>query len=177
MYQSFSSLTIPRATPRDSQVITAQVVGFSPNLLCRGEGLGFWNGKISYSFERKMQDFSIFFSKNREQLEKQVFLCCFMSIFAKTVDVYCIFNNIDHFLAISVILTKFSGHPRVIFANARSSLKFWVLYIARFVVNGLFQGYSSGYSWSIASMENHMKSWFEFFGSYYLLRSYFGTCS
>ena len=57
------------------------------------------------------------------------------------------------FSAISVILIKFSGHPRVISANARSSLKFSVSYNARFIVNGLFQGYS----------ENHRKSWFEFF--------------
>ena len=39
------------------------------------------------------------------------------------------------FSAISVILINFCAHPRVIFANARSSLKFRVSYIARFVVN------------------------------------------
>ena len=33
-----------------------------------------------------------------------------------------------------------------------------------------------GYSWYIASLENHRKSLFEFFSSYYLLKSYFGTC-
>ena len=59
---------------------------------------------------------SRFVSKKQEQFEKQVFLCCFISIFAKTVEVYCIFNN-SHF-------DKISGHPRAIFANARSSLRF-----------------------------------------------------
>ena len=28
----------------------------------------------------------------RRQLEKQAFFCCFISMFAKAVDVYCIFN-------------------------------------------------------------------------------------
>ena len=58
--------------------------------------------------------------RNWRELEKQVFFCCLISIFAKTVDVYGTFNNI----AISVISIKFSGHPRDIFANATSSLKF-----------------------------------------------------
>ena len=41
---------------------------------------------------------SRFVSKKPEQFEKQVFLCCLVSSFVKTVDVYCIFiNNIDHF--------------------------------------------------------------------------------
>ena len=49
-----------------------------------------------------------------------MFLCCFISIFAKTVDVYCIFNktifgHLGHF-------NKTSDHPRVIFANAMATL-------------------------------------------------------
>ena len=47
---------------------------------------------------------SRFVLRNRRQLEKQVFLCCFISIFAKTVDDFCIFNNkYKPFSAISVI--------------------------------------------------------------------------
>ena len=97
MHQSIPSLTIPRATPGDSQVPTARGgVGFSPNFLCPG-GSGFWIREIFYSSERKMQQLFDLFQRNRRQLEKQVFLCCFISIFAKIVDVYCIFNNIDRF--------------------------------------------------------------------------------
>ena len=44
-----------------------------------------------------MRELFYLFQRNRGQLEKQVFLCCFISSFAKAVDVYCIFNNIDHF--------------------------------------------------------------------------------
>ena len=39
-----------------------------------------------------MQELLDMFQRNRRQLEKQVFLCCFISI-VKTVDVYFIFNN------------------------------------------------------------------------------------
>ena len=82
-----------------------------------------FKSEIFYSSERKMQELFYLFQRNRRQLEKQVFLCCFISIFAKTVMstvsliTYTIF-------AISVILIKFSGHPRVVFADAKSSLKF-----------------------------------------------------
>ena len=47
----------------------------------------------------KMQEFLDLFQtyqRNQRQLEKQM-LCCFISMFAKTVDVYYIFGNIDHF--------------------------------------------------------------------------------
>ena len=53
----------------------------------------------------------------------------------KTVDAYCIVNNIQTIFGHFGHFDKFSGHPRVIFANARSSLKFWVSYLARFIVN------------------------------------------
>ena len=39
------------------------------------------------------------------------------------------------FSAITVILIKSSGHPRVTFVKARSSLKLGVSYISRFIVN------------------------------------------
>ena len=60
-------------------------------------GSRFWIGEIFYSFERKMQELLDLLQRNRKQVEKQVFLCCFISIFAKTADVYCICNNMDHF--------------------------------------------------------------------------------
>ena len=60
-------------------------------------GSGFWIWEIFYGFEIKMQEFLDFFQRNWRQLEKQAFLCCFMSVFAKVVDVYCVFYNIDHF--------------------------------------------------------------------------------
>ena len=83
-------------------------------------GSGFRIREIFDSFERKMQELLELFQRHRRQLEKQVFLSCVISIFAKTVDVCCtlitqtIFGHFD----------KFSGHPRVMFANARSSIKF-----------------------------------------------------
>ena len=42
-----------------------------------------------------MQELLDFIKRNRKQLETQVFLCYFMSIFAKTVDVCCIFQLSD----------------------------------------------------------------------------------
>ena len=42
---------------------------------------------IIYSFERKTKELLHLFQRNRKQLEKQVFWCCFISICAKTVDV------------------------------------------------------------------------------------------
>ena len=71
-----------------------------------------------------MQELLDLIQRNQRQLEKQVFLCCFILIFAKTVDVCCIFNNIDHLRPFQSFLIKFSGHSMVIFADARSSLKF-----------------------------------------------------
>ena len=83
MYQSIPSLTITPDDPR----------GFT-----RSHFLGlrdFELEKFSTVFKDKCRNFSI--QRNWRQLEKQVFLCCFMSTFAKTVDVYCIFENVDHF--------------------------------------------------------------------------------
>ena len=101
MYQSIPSLTIPRATPRrDSHV---PLPGGSPGgrvfaqlSFCPGES-GFRIREIFYSSKRKMRKLLDLFQRNWLQLEKQVFLCCFISILAKTLDVYCIFDNIDRF--------------------------------------------------------------------------------
>ena len=80
-----------------------------------------------------MQELLDLFHRNWKQLEKQVFLLS-ITIFAKTLDVYCIFITYTIFGHLSHF-DKFSGHPRVIFADARSSLKFCVSFIARFIVN------------------------------------------
>ena len=97
------------------------------------------------------------FQRNWRQLQKQVFLCCFIPMFAKTVDIYCICNKIDHFW-------PFRSFPRVIFAFARSSLKFQVSYIARFIINmwSVSRLFLRVFL-SIASLENHRS-----FGTYYL---------
>ena len=68
-----------------------------------------------------MQELLDLFQRNRGQLKKQVFLCCVISIFAKTVDVCCIFNNIDHFRPFRSF-DKIFRSSRVISANARSFL-------------------------------------------------------
>ena len=111
MYQSIPSLTIPPGDPR----------GFGRSHCPGGQVFAQFSlpelDKFFYSFGRKMQEHLHLF---RRQLEKQVFLCCFTSIFAKTVDASLItstiFGHFSHF-------DKFSGHPRVIFADTRSSLK------------------------------------------------------
>ena len=57
-----------------------------------------------------MKEFLDLSQRNWIQLEKQVFLCCcIISIFAKAVDGYCIFNNIDYFRPFQSLL----GHPSV----------------------------------------------------------------
>ena len=96
MYQSIPSLTIPPGDPRGFARSPCPGVGCSPNLLCPG-GRGFELEKFFHSLERKMQELLDLFQRNWRQFEKQVFFCCFILIFAKTVDVYCIFNNLDHF--------------------------------------------------------------------------------
>ena len=79
MYQS-----IPSLTP-EGQVFAQ---------LSKPEDWGFELEKFSTQFGKEILNL---FQRNWRQNEKQVFLCCFISIYAKTVDVYCIFNNIDRF--------------------------------------------------------------------------------
>ena len=119
MYQSIPNLTVPPSDHRGFARCHRPGVGFLPNFLClRGRGSKLRN--FCTVFERKIQELLDLFQRNRRQLKRQVFLRCFISIFAKTVEVYCIFTNTYRpFSAISVILIKFSGHPRVTFANAR----------------------------------------------------------
>ena len=70
MYQSIPSLTIPpRATPGDSHVPRGRV--FTSNFVARGSGF-------------ELEKFSTVLKRNRGQLEKQVFVCCFTPTFAKT---------------------------------------------------------------------------------------------
>ena len=67
-------------------VLTARGVGFSPDFLCLG-GWAFELEKFSAVFKEKMQEFLDLFQRNWRQPEKQAFLCCCISIFAKAVDV------------------------------------------------------------------------------------------
>ena len=100
MYQSIPGLTIPRATPGDSHVPTAVGVGFSLNVLCPGSR-AFDLKKFPTVSKEKCRKVQI----NWGQLEEQVFLYCFISIFAKTVNVCWIFDN-RPISAILVILMK-----------------------------------------------------------------------
>ena len=54
---------------------------FAQLLLPGGSGFGIW--EILHSFERKMQEFLGLFQRHWRQLEKQVFLCCFISFLQK----------------------------------------------------------------------------------------------
>ena len=96
MYQSVPGLTIPPGDPRGfvhSHCPGGQV--FAQLSLPRGRGIEF--KKFFTVLKENCRSFSICFKETRGSLKKQVFLCCFIPIFAKAVDVYCIFNNIDHF--------------------------------------------------------------------------------
>ena len=108
MYQSIPSLTITPDDPR----------GFACSH-CLGVQ-DFESEKFSTVFQRQVQELLDLFQRNWRQ---QVFLCCFMSTFAKTVDVYCIFDNVDHFGHLDHF-DKIFRSSKSHFANSRSSLKF-----------------------------------------------------
>ena len=69
MYQSIPSLIISRATPRDSLPGKS---GFSSTFFVRGVGV------------LNLGTFLDLFQRNWRQLEKQAFLCCFISGFCKS---------------------------------------------------------------------------------------------
>ena len=98
MYQSVPSLAIPppRATPGDSHVLTARGVGFLPNFLCPGRR-GFELENFSTVLKEKCRNLQICVKETGGSLKAGVFVLFHTIFFAKTVDVYCIFNNIDHF--------------------------------------------------------------------------------
>ena len=56
--------------------------GFRPTFFTRG-GRRLLIRENFYSFERKLKELLGLFQQNRRQLEKQVFLCCFISVFCK----------------------------------------------------------------------------------------------
>ena len=87
MYQSIISLTIPLPLGRLPEIGMFSL----PRGLGEG-GRGVELDKISYCFEKKMQELLDLFQRNWSNLKSR---CCFMSIFAKTVDVNCIISNID----------------------------------------------------------------------------------
>ena len=127
MYQSIPSLTIlPPGDPQGfahSHCPSGRV--FSQLFLCPW-GQDFESDKLfTVLKEICRQELLDLIQRNRREL---VFLCCFIPMFAKTVDVYCICDNIDHFW-------PFHSFPEVIFAIATSSLKFQVSYISRFIIN------------------------------------------
>ena len=89
-----------REAPKDSHVLTAQGVMFSPNFLFPGDR-GSESEKFSTVLKEKCRNFSV--CPYWRQLEKQVFLYNFITIFAKqkmsTVSLitYTIFGHFGHF--------------------------------------------------------------------------------
>ena len=71
--------------------------GFRPTIFAGREGVGVLNQRNFLQSWKKMQELLDLFQTNRWQLVKQVLLCCFIWISAKTAHVYCIFDNIDYF--------------------------------------------------------------------------------
>ena len=132
MYQSIPSLTIspPRATPA---IRTSHYPG----------DRGFELEKFSTVLKEKCRNFSICFKETGSRLKSRC--SCAVSYqflqkqqtFIVSVITWTIFGHFGHF-------DKIFRSSRVIFANARSSLKFWVsYYIAGLSLTfGLFQGYS-----------------------------------
>ena len=110
MYQLIPSLTTPLATLGDSHVLTVREVGFRPTSLARGSG--FELEKFSTVLKENART-SRFVSKKLKAASKQVSLCCFISEF-----LYLYLHR-----PFFTILIKFSDYPKVIFANAISSLK------------------------------------------------------
>ena len=111
----------PRATPGDSHVPTARGVRFLPNFLCLG-GRGFELEKFSTVLKEKCRNFSICFKETGGSLKSRC-LCAVSYQFLQKRKSRCPLYLWLH-RPFSVISIKFSGHPRVIFANAGSSLKF-----------------------------------------------------
>ena len=70
MCQSIPSLTIPRATPGDSQIPTAQGFGFSPNFLLPG-GQALELEKFSAVLKEKCRNFSICFKETRGSMKSR----------------------------------------------------------------------------------------------------------
>ena len=128
---------------------------------------GFESKKFCTVLKEKCRNFSICFKETGGSLESRcscAVSCQFVQKqWTSTVSLitYTIFDHFD----------KIFRSSKVTFANAR-----WLLTSQGLSLTfGLFQGYSLGYSWFIPSLENHRKSWFEVFSSYYLSKSYFGT--
>ena len=130
MYQSVPSLTIlPPGNPQGfahSHCPRGRV--FSSLFLCPWGQDSELEKLFTVLKEVCHQELLDLIQRNWKELEKHVFLCCFIPMFAKTVDVCCICNNIGHFW-------PFQSFPRVIFAIATSTLKFQVSYISRFIIN------------------------------------------
>ena len=95
MCESIPSLVI--SPP--GKTLTARGVRFLPNYMYLCLGSGFWIREIFYSFERRMwESWFDHFKETVGSLQKQVFLCVFISIFEKTVQIiYCVFNKLDYF--------------------------------------------------------------------------------
>ena len=140
---------------RDSKSLCEREVTFAPGKsLPRGSSLSrvHVNRPLEKSptvWKEKCRKFSIYlFQRDRGQLEKSVFLCCFMSIFAKTLDVYCIFNNetifshYGHFDKIFWSLLLMLDHHQNFECLASQGL---------LLTFGLFQGYSLGYSYLLTN--------------------------
>ena len=84
----------PPGDPGDPHVFTALAgIGFSPSLLCP-EGSGFELEKFPAVLKEKCRNFSICFKETGPVWKAGVVSYQF---FAKTIDVYCILINIDHF--------------------------------------------------------------------------------
>ena len=132
MYQSIPSLTIP--PPRRPLAIRSSHRSggrVPPNFFVRGSR--FWIRETSNNFGREMQELLDLSQKKTGAAWKAGVIVLFYIDFCKYSR--CIFYNLDHFRQFQSFFIKLWGHSRVISANARSSLKCSVSYIARFIVN------------------------------------------
>ena len=121
MYQLIPILTIPPGRPPRIRMFPLPGgSGFRPTFFALGVG-GFELEKFSTVLKEKCWNFSICFKETGGSLKSRC-SCAFDNNFCKNISTVSLITY-RHFSAISVVLIKFSGHPRVIFADARSSLK------------------------------------------------------
>ena len=121
------------STPGDSHVLTARGIQFSPNHICPGSR-GFGSESFSTVLKEKCRNFSICFKETGGSL--QIRCSCAVSYriyqFLRKQLMSTVF--LIRYVLFWVILENFSGHPRITFANTRSSLNFCVSNIARTIV-------------------------------------------
>ena len=92
--------------------------GFRPTFFAWGSG--FWIREVFYSCERKMQGLFDLFQRNRRQLEKQVFLCCFI--------LDCFNYKTGVFLRLFTLMFTKESNYNLRFCTKRKTARLWGIF-------------------------------------------------